>query len=142
MSFQRLIGLDVGSVTVGVAVSDLLGYTAQPVETIRINEASQDYGFERLTELVAEYQPARFVLGLPKHMNNDEGVRAKASRHYGDLLEKRFGIPVSYQDERLTSAQAEKVLIAGHTRRENRKKYIDKLAAVLILQNYLDSHSL
>lgn len=66
--------LDVGSVTVGVAVSDLLGYTAQPVETIRINEAKADYGFERLAELVKAYQPAKFVLGLPKHMNNDEGI--------------------------------------------------------------------
>ncbi|MDN6029926.1 MAG: Holliday junction resolvase RuvX [Lactococcus plantarum] len=138
---QRIMGLDVGSVTVGVAVSDLLGYTAQPVETIRINEAKQDYGFERLAELVKEYQPAKFVLGLPKHMNNDEGIRAQASRHYGDLLVAEFGIPVAYQDERLTTAQAEKILIQGHTRRENRKKYIDKLAAVLILQNYLDSQA-
>ncbi|QIW50699.1 Holliday junction resolvase RuvX [Lactococcus raffinolactis] len=139
---QRLMGLDVGSVTVGVAVSDLLGYTAQPVETIWINEAKADYGFERLAELVKAYQPAKFVLGLPKHMNNDEGIRAQASRHYGDLLFEKFGIPVDYQDERLTTAQAEKILIQGHTRRENRKKYIDKLAAVLILQNYLDSHTL
>ena len=139
---QRLMGLDVGSVTVGVAVSDLLGYTAQPVETIRINEAKADYGFERLAELVKAYQPAKFVLGLPKHMNNDEGIRAQASRQYGDLLFEKFGIPVDYQDERLTTAQAEKILIQGHTRRENRKKYIDKLAAVLILQNYLDSHTL
>ena len=139
---QRLMVLDVGSVTVGVAVSDLLGYTAQPVETIRINEAKADYGFERLAELVKAYQPAKFVLGLPKHMNNDEGIRAQASRHYGDLLFEKFDIPVDYQDERLTTAQAEKILIQGHTRRENRKKYIDKLAAVLILQNYLDSHTL
>ncbi|GFH42985.1 putative pre-16S rRNA nuclease [Lactococcus hodotermopsidis] len=139
---QRLMGLDVGSVTVGVAVSDLLGYTAQPIETIRIDEAKQEYGFDRIAELVKEYNPAKFVLGLPKHMNNDEGVRALASRHYGDLLVERFGIPVAYQDERLTTAQAEKILIQGNTRRENRKKYIDKLAAVLILQNYLDSHSL
>lgn len=139
---QRLMGLDVGSVTVGVAVSDLLGYTAQPVETIRIDESKESYGFERLAELVAEYKPAKFVLGLPKHMNNDEGVRALASRHYGELLTERFGLPVVFQDERLTTAQAEKILIQGHTRRENRKKYIDKLAAVLILQNYLDSHTL
>lgn len=138
---QRIMGLDVGSVTVGVAVSDLLGYTAQPVETIRINEAKQEYGFDRLAELVKEYKPAKFVLGLPKHMNNDEGIRAQASRHYGDLLVAEFDIPVAYQDERLTTAQAEKILIQGHTRRENRKKYIDKLAAVLILQNYLDSQS-
>ena len=138
---QRIMGLDVGSVTVGVAVSDLLGYTAQPVETIRINEAKQEYGFDRLAELVKEYKPAKFVLGLPKHMNNDEGMRVKKKKNYGDLLVAEFGIPVAYQDERLTTAQAEKILIQGHTRRENRKKYIDKLAAVLILQNYLDSQA-
>lgn len=139
---QRIMGLDVGSVTVGVAVSDLLGYTAQPVETIRMDESKADYGFVRLAELIQDYQPAKIVIGLPKHMNNDEGVRALASRHYGDLVTAEFGLPVAYQDERLTTAQAEKILIQGHTRRENRKKYIDKLAAVLILQNYLDSHTL
>lgn len=139
---QRIMGLDVGSVTVGVAVSDLLGYTAQPVETIRMDESKADYGFVRLAELIQDYQPAKIVIGLPKHMNNDEGVRALASRHYGDLVTAKFGLPVAYQDERLTTAQAEKILIQGHTRRENRKKYIDKLAAVLILQNYLDSHTL
>jgi putative Holliday junction resolvase len=138
---QRLMGLDVGSVTVGVAVSDLLGFTAQPVETIRINESKSDYGFERLAELVKLYQPAKIVLGLPKHMNNDEGVRAQASRRYGDLLFEKFNLPVDYQDERLTTVQAEKILIQGRMRRENRKQHVDKLAAVLILQNYLDSHT-
>lgn len=139
---QRLIGLDVGTKTIGVSISDLLGMTAQPVETIKVNTESGDYGFNRLAELIKEYKPAKAVIGLPKHMNNDEGVRAEASRVYGDKFTAKFEIPVDYQDERMTTMQAEKVLIDGGTRRKDRKKYIDKLAAVLILQNYLDSHKL
>ncbi|MDR0299555.1 MAG: Holliday junction resolvase RuvX [Streptococcaceae bacterium] len=135
------MGLDVGSKTVGVAVSDPLGITAQPIETIKIDEEAGELGFDRLEELIKLHKPVKFVLGLPKHMNNDEGIRAEASRNYGAKLFDKFGVPVEFQDERLTTAQAEKVLIAGGTRRENRKKYIDKLAAVLILQNYLDAHS-
>ncbi|GAB2025427.1 Holliday junction resolvase RuvX [Lactovum odontotermitis] len=135
----RLMGLDVGSKTVGVALSDPLGITAQPIETIKIDEAAGELGFARLSELVAQYKPVKFVLGLPKHMNNDEGVRAEASRKYGGCLSEKFGLPVEFQDERLTTVQAEKVLIDGGTRRKDRKKYIDKLAAVLILQNYLDA---
>ncbi|WP_414672539.1 Holliday junction resolvase RuvX [Lactovum miscens] len=135
------MGLDVGSKTVGVAISDPLGITAQPVETIKIDEATGELGFDRLSELIQAHRPVKLVLGLPKHMNNDEGLRAEASRFYGAKIVEKFGITVDFQDERLTTVQAEKVLIAGGTRRENRKKYIDKLAAVLILQNYLDAHS-
>ncbi|MDR2976099.1 MAG: Holliday junction resolvase RuvX [Streptococcaceae bacterium] len=134
------MGLDVGSKTVGVALSDPLGITAQPVETIKIDEDAGNLGFDRLAELLAQYKPTKFVLGLPKHMNNDEGVRAEASRDYGRKLTEKFGLPVDFQDERLTTMQAEKVLIDGGTRRKDRKKYIDKLAAVLILQNYLDAN--
>jgi putative Holliday junction resolvase len=134
------MGLDVGSKTVGVALSDPLGITAQPVETIKIDEDDGEFGLERLAELVAQHKPVKFILGLPKHMNNDEGLRAEASRNYGRLLSERFSLPVEFQDERLTTVQAEKVLIDGGTRRKDRKKFIDKLAAVLILQNYLDAH--
>lgn len=137
----RMLGLDVGSKTVGVAISDPLGMTAQPIETIKIDEIHGQYGLERLGELVSKYKPIKVIVGLPKHMNNDEGDRAKASRAYGEKIQEKFSLPVAFQDERLTTAQAEKVLIAGGTRRENRKQYIDKLAAVLILQNYLDSQS-
>ncbi|MFV0556547.1 MAG: Holliday junction resolvase RuvX [Lactovum sp.] len=136
----RLMGLDVGTRTIGLALSDPLGITAQPLETIKINEAQEDFGFERLAELISEYRPVKLVLGLPKHMNNDEGLRAEASREFGERLKEKFQIDIDYQDERLTTAQAERVLIAAGTRRENRKKHIDKLAAVLILQNYLDAH--
>ena len=136
----RIIGLDVGTKTVGVAISDPLGVTAQPVETIKIDEAEGELGFERLGQIIKEQRPVKVVIGLPKHMNNDEGIRALACRDYGEKVEQEFSLPVAYQDERLTTVQAEKVLIAGGTRRENRKKYVDKLAAVLILQNYLDAN--
>jgi putative Holliday junction resolvase len=135
------MGLDVGSRTVGIAVSDLLGWTAQGVEIIRINEDEENFGFDRLGELVKEYQVEKFVLGLPKNMNNSIGPRAEASKAYGDKIHELFGLPVEYQDERLTTVQAERMLIdQGNVSRAKRKKVIDKLAAVLILQNYLDAH--
>lgn len=140
--YSRILGLDVGTKTVGVAVSDLLGMTAQPVETIKIDSEAGEFGFERLAELITEYNPSKIVLGLPKHMNNDEGIRAEASRNYGEKITETFDVAVEYQDERLTTMQAEKVLIDGGVRRKDRKKSIDKLAAVLILQNYLDAHKL
>ncbi|GBG96829.1 Holliday junction resolvase RuvX [Lactococcus termiticola] len=140
--YSRILGLDVGTKTVGVAISDLLGMTAQPVETIKVNTEKGELGFERLAELIADQKPEKVIIGLPKHMNNDEGIRAQASRDYGEALTERFGLPVFYQDERLTTMQAEKVLIDGGVRRKDRKKSIDKLAAVLILQNYLDSQKL
>jgi len=141
-SYSRILGLDVGTKTVGVSVSDMLGMTAQPVETVKIDSQEGNLGFNRLSEIIQEYKPSKVVIGLPKHMNNDEGERAQASRHYGEKLTDQFGIPVDYQDERLTTMQAEKVLIAGGTRRQDRKQHIDKLAAVLILQNYLDAHKM
>ncbi|GGC85023.1 Holliday junction resolvase RuvX [Enterococcus wangshanyuanii] len=137
---MRVMGLDVGSRTVGVAVSDLLGWTAQGVEIIRINEEQEEFGFERLAELVKEYEVTRFVVGLPKNMNNSIGPRAEASMAYGKKIEELFGLPVSYQDERLTTVQAERMLIEqANASRAKRKKVIDKVAAVMILQNYLDS---
>ncbi|AEJ26241.1 putative pre-16S rRNA nuclease [Streptococcus equi subsp. equi] len=133
------MGLDVGSKTVGVAISDPLGFTAQGLEIIRINEDKQDFGFDRLAELVKQYQVDRFVIGLPKNMNNTSGPRVEASKAYGDKIEELFHIPVSYQDERLTTVEAERMLIEqADISRGKRKKVIDKLAAQLILQNYLD----
>jgi putative Holliday junction resolvase len=134
------MGLDVGSRTVGVAVSDLLGWTAQGVEIIRINEDEENFGFDRLGELIKEYKVEKLVLGLPKNMNNTIGPRAEASMEYGKKVEELFHLPVEYQDERLTTVQAERMLINNDTSRAKRKKVIDKLAAVLILQNYLDAH--
>lgn len=135
----RLLGLDVGSKTVGIAVSDILGWTAQGVEIIPIDEDNQEFGIERMKELVAEYQPTGFVLGLPKNMNNTSGPRVDAAEAYGELLKETFNLPVDFQDERLTTVEAERMLIEeADTSRRKRKKVIDKLAAALILQNYLD----
>ncbi|OZS37781.1 Holliday junction resolvase RuvX [Enterococcus faecium] len=136
---MRVMGLDVGSKTVGVAVSDPFGWTAQGVEIIRINEGEEEFGFDRLKELVAQYEVDRFVVGLPKNMNNSIGPRAEASMSYGEKIKELFSLPVDYQDERLTTVQAERMLVEqANTSRAKRKKVIDKLAAVMILQNYLD----
>lgn len=133
------MGLDVGSKTVGIAVSDPMGWTAQGIEIIRIDEANGEFGFKRVEELIAEYGVTKFVVGLPKNMNNSIGPRAEASMAYGDQLIELFGLPVEYQDERLTTVQAERMLIEqANTSRAKRKKVIDKVAAVMILQNYLD----
>lgn len=136
---MRIMGLDVGSKTVGVAISDPLGFTAQGVEIIKIDEEAGEFGFERLGELVRQYKVDKFVVGLPKNMNNTEGPRVEASKAYGDQIKELFNIPVDYQDERLTTVQAERMLVEqADVSRGKRKKVIDKLAAQLILQNYLD----
>ncbi len=136
---MRIMGLDVGSKTVGVAISDPLGFTAQGLEIIAIDEAKGEFGFNRLKKLVAEYRVDRFVIGLPKNMNNTSGPRVEASQAYGQRLVEIFALPVDYQDERLTTVAAERMLIEqADISRGKRKKVIDKLAAQLILQNYLD----
>ena len=136
---MRIMGLDVGSKTVGVAISDPLGFTAQGLEIIQIDEEKEQFGFERLTELVEQYKVDKFVLGLPKNMNNTSGPRVEASKDYGEKIAQLFQIPVEYQDERLTTVAAERMLIEqADVSRSKRKKVIDKLAAQLILQNYLD----
>ena len=136
---MRIMGLDVGSKTVGVAISDPLGFTAQGLEIIQIDEEKEQFGFERLTELVEQYKVDKFVLGLPKNMNNTSGPRVEASKAYGEKIAQLFQIPVEYQDERLTTVPAERMLIEqADVSRSKRKKVIDKLAAQLILQNYLD----
>ncbi|AAN00949.1 RNAse H domain protein, YqgF family [Streptococcus agalactiae ATCC 13813] len=133
------MGLDVGSKTVGVAISDPLGFTAQGLEIIKIDEESGNFGFDRLAELVKEYKVDKFVVGLPKNMNNTSGPRVEASQAYGDKITELFNLPVEYQDERLTTVQAERMLVEqADISRGKRKKVIDKLAAQLILQNYLD----
>lgn len=138
---MKLMGLDVGSRTVGVAVSDALGWTAQGVEIIRINEDEEQFGLDRVGELIASHDVQGFVVGLPKNMNNSLGPRAEASKRYGDMLAARFNLPVDFEDERLTTVEAERMLVEqADTSRRKRKQVIDKLAAGLILQNYLDRH--
>ncbi|MBW0263101.1 Holliday junction resolvase RuvX [Lentilactobacillus parabuchneri] len=136
---MRLMGLDVGSKTVGVAISDQLGWTSQGVEIISIDEDNKEFGLDRVSELVEKYQVDGFVVGLPKNMNNSLGPRAEASEQYGKRLEEMFHLPVDFEDERLTTVEAQRMLTEeADVSRAKRKKVIDKLAAGLILQNYLD----
>ena len=137
---MRVLGLDYGSKTVGVAVSDPMGLTAQGVETIwRKQENKLRQTLARIEELVSEYQVERIVVGYPKNMNNTVGERALKSLEFKEKLEKRTGLPVVMWDERLTTVAAERTLMEAGVRRENRKQYLDELAAVFILQGYLDS---
>ncbi|HIX98773.1 Holliday junction resolvase RuvX [Lachnoclostridium sp. An118] len=137
---MRVMGLDYGSKTVGVAVSDPLGLTAQGIETIwRKDENKLRKTCARIEELIREYEVGSIVLGLPRHMNSDVGDRAEKSLEFGEMLRRRTGLEVIMWDERLTTVEAERTLIESNVRREDRKKYIDKIAAVFILQGYLDS---
>lgn len=136
----RVMGLDFGSKTVGVAVSDPLGITAQGVEIIRReSENKLRRTLARIEALAAEYQVTQIVLGFPKNMNNTIGERAEKSLAFKEMLERRTGLPVVMWDERLTTVEANRTLMESGVRRENRKDYVDKLAAVFILQGYLDS---
>lgn len=136
---MRIMGLDYGSKTVGIAVSDPLGITAQGIEIIRRkSENKLRQTLARIEELIAQYQVQKLVLGFPKHMNNDIGDRALKSLEFQEMLKKRTGLEVVMWDERLTTVEADRTLIEANVRRENRKQYVDQLAAVFILQGYLD----
>ncbi|KRL63055.1 Holliday junction resolvase RuvX [Lactobacillus psittaci] len=137
---MRLLGLDVGSKTVGVAISDELGYTAQKLETIPIDESKFNFGMKQIKKLVREYEVSAFVLGLPKNMDGSNGASVTRSQAYGKRLADKFKLPVHFTDERLTTVQADRVLIdeADIHDRHKRKDVIDQMAAVLILQTYLD----
>ena len=136
---MRILGLDYGSKTVGVAVSDPLGFTAQGVEIIRRkSENKMRQTLARIEELIAQYQVEEIVLGLPKNMNNTLGDRAEKSLELKETLERRTGLPVVMWDERLTTVSANRVLMETGVRRENRKEHVDEIAAVFFLQGYLD----
>lgn len=136
----RIMGLDYGSKTVGVAVSDPLGLTAQGVEIIRREQENKlRRTLARIEALVQEYQVTEIVLGLPKNMNNTLGERAEKSLEFQEMLKRRTGLPVVMWDERLTTVSANRTLMESGVRRENRKEYVDMIAAVYILQGYLDS---
>ena len=137
---MRILGLDYGSVTVGVAISDPLGITAQGFETItRSAENKLRRTLARIVELVQEYQVEKIVLGFPKNMNNTVGERGEKALEFKAQLERRTGLPVLMWDERLTTVAANRSLMETGVRRENRKEVIDQIAAALILQGYLDS---
>lgn len=136
---MRILGLDFGSKTVGVAVSDELHITAQGVEIIRRKApAKLRQTLARIEELVGEYEVGEIVLGYPKNMNNTEGERCERTKEFKEMLERRTGVSVTLWDERLTTVAADKSMIEMGIRRENRKDYVDEIAAILILQGYLD----
>ena len=133
------MGLDLGTMTVGVAISDALQLTAQGMEIIRRKDENKlRQTLARIESLIIEYEVEEIVLGLPKHMNNDLGDRAQFSLEFKEKLERRTGLPVALWDERLTTVSADKLMMEAGVRRENRKEYVDKIAATIILQGYLD----
>ena len=142
---ERWMGLDYGTKTVGVAVSDALGITAQGVETVtRKSNKKLRQTLARIEalieELAEEYEVSRIVLGLPKNMNNTLGERAEETKEFQEMLQRRTGLEVVLWDERLTTMESERILQEGGVRRENRKERIDWMAATLILQSYMDAH--
>jgi putative Holliday junction resolvase len=130
------MGLDLGDKTIGVALSDPLFISAQPLTTIKRVKASKD--IEKLKEIIEEYDVSTIVVGLPKNMNNTIGPQSMKVMSFVDLLKKEIDNEIVYEDERMTTIQSEQVLIDMKVRRENRKKYIDKIAAAFILQSFLD----
>ncbi len=133
---MRLMGLDIGEKTIGVAVSDELGLTAQGVTVIRRSSKKADR--RALSDLVAFYQAERLVLGLPRNMNGSLGPKAREVERFGDWAGEALGLPVDYVDERLTTVAAQRTLLEGDVSRAKRRRIVDQLAAALILQGYLD----
>lgn len=135
---MRIMGLDFGSKTVGVAVSDALGITAQGVEIVRRKSPDKlRQTLARIDELAREYGVEELVLGYPKNMNGTEGERCEKTKEFKELLEKRTGLPVALWDERLTTVAADRSMMEAGLRRDERKEYVDEIAAVFILQGYM-----
>lgn len=137
---MRVLGLDLGSRTCGVAVSDIMGMIARPVETIRFEEDDYELCLEKLQKHIKEFQIKKVVLGLPKHMNGDIGIRGEISIQFKEMLESQ-GLEVILWDERLTTVAATRILISADVSRKKRKQVVDKVAATVILQTYLDRNS-
>ncbi|HDR7900747.1 Holliday junction resolvase RuvX [Bacillus cereus] len=135
---MRILGLDVGTKTVGVAISDEMGWTAQGLETIKINEERGYFGFDRISELVKQYNVDKIVVGLPKNMNGTIGPRGEACQQFAENLRELLQLDVVMWDERLSTMAAERLLISADVSRKKRKQVIDKMAAVVILQGFLD----
>ena len=133
---MRIMALDVGSRTIGIACSDALLMTAQGIETIRRTSLEND--FNRLRELISEYEVHELVVGMPKHMNGTKGERAEKTEEFVEKMKAVIDLPVTFWDERLSTVMAERQLIAADVSRKKRKGVIDKMAAVVILQGYLD----
>ena len=136
---MRIMGLDFGSKTVGVAISDELLITAQGIEIIRRKEENKlRQSLARIEALIEEYRVEEIVLGYPKNMNNTEGERVALTNEFKEKLERRTGLEVALWDERLTTVAADRFMMEAGIRREERKEYVDRIAAMFILQGYLD----
>ena len=138
-SGTRVLALDLGAATIGLALSDPLGITAQPIEPLRCVGPRKD--INRLAEIIEEREVGKVVIGLPLLLSGDEGTAAQQSREFADRLSRRLpGLDVEFWDERLTTVEAERLLVSADVRRKKRKRVVDTLAAVLILQGYLDAN--
>ena len=136
---MRIMGLDFGSKTVGVAISDPLLITAQGITIIRRKEENKlRQTLAQIEELIQEYEVTEIVLGNPKNMNDTLGERSELSEEFKEKLERRTGLPVVLWDERLTTVAADKAMMEAGIRREHRKEHVDRIAATFILQGYLD----
>ena len=136
---MKCMGLDLGSRTLGIATSDSLGWLASSLTTIRFEDDDYDTALEKLLPLIKEHRIQTIVLGLPKHMNGDIGIRGEICLQFKEMIESRCEVPVVMWDERLTTVAAQKLLISHDVSRKKRKQIIDQMAAVQILQGYLDS---
>ncbi len=137
---MKKMGLDVGSKTIGVAISDAFGWTAQGLKTIHWNEENYQTSYDELASIVKAHDVSEVVVGLPKNMNGTIGERAEMSKQFATYIEQQFSLPTVLWDERLTTMAAERVLLEADVSRKKRKKVIDKMAAVMILQGYLDAN--
>ncbi len=135
---MRIIGLDLGTKTLGVAVSDALLTISTGIKTIRFEENKPEHSLNELKRIIDDYKAELIVLGLPKNMNNTEGAAAIRTREFAEILEKDLNLPVEFQDERLSSVSANNVLLMANVSRKRRKTKVDTIAATIILQNYLD----
>ena len=133
---MRIIGLDVGTKTIGVAVSDIMGWTAQGITTVKRSDPDSDV--IEIKKLIEEFEAEQVMIGLPLNMNGSAGPSVDMVRQFGDQLEAEINIPIVYRDERMSTIAAERYLLEGDVSRKKRKKVIDKMAAVFVLKGYLD----
>lgn len=133
---MRSMGLDVGTKTIGVALSDPLGWTAQGLEVVRRTSLERD--MQRLKEIISSYEVGQIIIGMPRNMDGSYGPKALEIQEFAGVVEDKTGLPIIFQDERLSTVAAQRTLIEADVSRSKRKKVIDKMAAVVILQGYLD----
>ncbi|MET3682500.1 putative Holliday junction resolvase [Alkalibacillus flavidus] len=137
---MKVLGLDVGEKTIGIAVSDALHFTAQGIETLKWNEDNYESVKDKMSRIIQEHEISKIVVGFPKNMNGSVGERGEVSQEFASYLEETYELPVVLWDERLTTMAAERVLLDADMSRQKRKQVIDKMAAVMILQSYLDAN--